>query len=294
MAYASVSPSEPRSAVPERAPWPREGWRATLDLGIADSSGRSVLVRRRHEGPLHVQKALYPEGGEVCHIVVVHPPGGIVGGDQLAIDVEVGPQAHALVTTPGATKWYGSDARRARQEVRLTLQAGSVLEWLPQESIVFDAADAETALTVTMAAGATFVGMEIVCLGRTASGETFARGRLGVATTVTRVGATLWLERGVVHGGDPLLQSPVGFAGQPVTGTLLVAADDVDPDLRDACRTIAPAAGRGAVTLLPGILVARYLGPGAEPAREWLASVWSAVRRSVTGCAPALPRLWNT
>lgn len=290
--YASVSPSDPRANPPGAAAG--DGWSAALDLGVVRSGERSVLGRRRHQGPLHVQKALYPEGGHVCHLVLVHPPGGIVGGDRLAIDLDVGAGAHALVTTPGATKWYGSAARRARQDVRLTLSAGSVLEWLPQETIVFDAADAEMTLAVDMAPGAGFVGMEVLCLGRTASGETFTRGRLAVGTTVAREGAKLWLERGVVRGGDPLLQSPVGFAGAPVTGTLIVASAAVTPALRDACRDVAPCAGRGAVTLLPGLLVARYLGPGTEPARAWLAALWCVVRPTVAGTAPMLPRLWST
>jgi urease accessory protein len=277
----------------ESAPAPA-GWSARLALAFARHGDRTVLVQRAHAGPLHVQKALYPEGPRVCHAIVLHPPAGIAGGDSLEIDVDAQAGSHVLLTTPGATKWYRTNGAEATQRVRLRVAAGGIVEWLPQESIVFDGARAQMALDVTLAADAAFVGMEVICLGRTASGERFARGALAVASDVQRDGALLWRERGRVHGSDPLLDSPVGFAGQPVAGTLLVASMQLDPALRDACRERVPTAGRGAVTLTSGMLIARYLGPACEPGRAWLAGIWSCVRQAVTGSAPMAPRIWST
>lgn len=280
--------------MPFESPRDATGWSARLALEFARRGERTYLSRRAHEGPLHLQKPLYPEDPAVCHAILVHPPAGIAGGDVLEVDVDVATGAHALVTTPGATKWYRTRGPVATQSVRLRVAERAVLEWLPQESIVFAGAKAHMTWDVSLARDATFVSMEVLCLGRPASGERFDRGEIATSTRFVRDGAPVWIERGVVQGNDRLLDSPMGFAGEPVVGTLLAVSPDVDASLRDACREIAPRAGRGAVTLLPGLLVARYLGPSCEPARSWLSAVWSRLRPVLTGRAPTTPRIWNT
>src|ERR1700731_2638714 len=104
---------------------------ARLTLGFSDDHGTTRLTDRRHYGPLRVQKALYPEHPSVCHAVVIHPPGGVVGGDQLQIEARVGAAANALITTPGAAKWYKANGHVSRQQIRLEAAAGAALEWLP-------------------------------------------------------------------------------------------------------------------------------------------------------------------
>lgn len=269
-------------------------WRAELELGFARRGERTVLVRRRHRGPLRLQKALYPEGDAVCHGIVLHPPAGIAGGDSLAIDVAVGPGAHALLTTPGAGKWYRSAGPSASLVQRIAVGDGAVCEWLPQESLVYDGALGTLATEVELAADAAFVGAEMLCFGRTASGERFTRGALAVATRIRRDGRPLWLERGRIAGGSPLLDSPVGLAGAPVVGTLLAASPKCDAALRDACREVVPAVGQGAVTLLPGLLVARWLGPACEPGRAWFTDLLGVLRPAVAGRPMRVPRIWNT
>ena len=108
------SHADPESASPTAA-----AWQATLRLRFADDHGVTRLVERTHSGPLRVQKPLYPEGDRICHAIVVHPPGGVVGGDTLQIDVEAGAGAHALLTTPGAGKWYRANGKVSRQRVSL-------------------------------------------------------------------------------------------------------------------------------------------------------------------------------
>lgn len=270
------------------------GWSARLALGFASRGEATVLARREHRGPLVVQKALHPEGPAVCHAILVHPPSGLAGGDALDVDIEASARAHALITTPGAGKWYRSTGGTARQAVVAHLRDASVLEWLPQEAIVFDGARASMAVDVRMSAAATFVGVEVLCLGRTASGERFRRGCVDLATRLDREGVPVWRERGSIEGGGAVLASPAGLRGEPVVATLLAASPRVDASLVDAMRNVRCEAGAGAVTRLPDLLVARWLGPACEPAREWLARLWSIVRPALCGRDAVRPRIWNT
>jgi urease accessory protein len=257
-------------------------WKAELALGFERVDGRTVLGRRRHDGPLVVQKALYPEGGEVCHAIVVHPPAGIAGGDELQLDVETGEAAHALLTTPGAGKWYRSAGPWAAQ--RLAFDIGGALEWLPQETIVYDGALADLSTEVRLAADARYIGWEILCLGRTGSGERFTRGTIRLSTRIERNGKLAWLERGRIEGGGKLMQSPAGLGGHTVCGTLVAAAPQVSPQRAEGL----------AVTALPGLLVARYLGDSSEEAKQRFARLWAAVRPAFLGREAREPRIWRT
>lgn len=271
-------------------------WKAHLQLGFERRDASTILTRREHRGPLRIQKPLYPEGEAVCHGIVLHPPSGIVGGDELEIDVNVACGAHALLTTPGAGKWYRSAGSWAAQRLNFDLAAGAVLEWLPQETIVFDGALADMSLHVALAADASFAGWEILCLGRRASGELFERGAVNLISRIERAGQPVWLERGLLEGGSPLLQSPAGLAGYSVSGSFLVAAGAVAPELVQACRAISPSepGTQTGITALPGLLVARYLGHSSEAARIWFTQVWAEIRPCLLGRTAQTPRIWNT
>lgn len=271
-------------------------WHAHLTLGFQRREAATILARREHVGPLRVQKALYPEGEAVCHAIVLHPPSGIVGGDELEIDVTVGPRAHALLTTPGAGKWYRSAGAWASQRLGFTVEAQGVLEWLPQETIVFDAARAAMRSTIDLANDARFIGMEVLCLGRRASGESFTGGAVRLDTQVRRAGRPVWLERGLLEGGCGLLDATAGLAGFSVSGTFLAVAPGIAPGLLAACRDI-PAQEAGArhgITALPDMLVARYLGHSSEAARQWFVALWQTLRPALIGREARLPRIWNT
>jgi urease accessory protein len=271
-------------------------WQAELSLSLARSGERTVLAAARHRGPLRIQKALYPEGPGLCHAIVLHPPAGIAGGDRLAIDVEVGPDAQALLTTPGAGKWYRSAGAPAEQIVTLKIGRGATLEWLPQESIVFAGALARMRTTVELEDGASYLGIETLCLGRRASGETFSRGQIQLATDIRIAGTPLWRERGRLDGGSPLLDSPIGLAGFSVCCTVLAAGTEVDAKTLAACRQATPTevGAQWGVTAMPRLFVGRYLGHSAEAAREWLLQLWSALRPSLSGREAVMPRIWNT
>jgi urease accessory protein len=271
-----------------------QGWRAELALAFEQRARRTVLAARRHVGPLVVQKPFYPEGEAVCHAIVLHPPGGIAGGDELEISVQGAEGAHALLTTPGAGKWYRSAGPWARQRLAFDIAGGACLEWLPQETIVFDGARARLETEVRLTGDARYLGWEILCLGRTGSGERFARGTCGLRTSILRDGRLQWTERGTIEGGGPLLDAQVGLAGQPVCGTLIVAAPTLDADLVAACRVPRPSVGTCAVTRVSGALLARYLGPSGEAARRYFATLWGIIRPAVLGRTAVAPRIWST
>lgn len=284
------------SRLPSVSPAP--AWHAALHLAFARTGERTVLRDNRHHGPLRVQKALYPEGEGVCQAIVLHPPSGIAGGDHLLISATVGAGAHAQLTTPGAGKWYRSGGPEASQRLELTVEEGAALEWLPQETIVFDGARARMETRVRLAADSRFIGWDILCLGRAAAGERFEHGRFDLLCRVERGGAPIWLERGGFDGADPMLASPAGWAGHGVGGTLLCAFPDLPRQaagLLEALRAITPGDGAShGITALPGVLVARYLGDNSEAARLWFARLWQTLRPACCGRPAVPPRIWNT
>lgn len=271
-------------------------WQAGLELGFERHGAATRLARRAHHGPLRVQKPLYPEGPGICHAIVLHPPAGIAGGDRLDIRVEVGAGAQALLTTPGAGKWYRSAGPLAEQVVSLKVGAGAAAEWLPQESIVFSGAEARMRTAVDLAEGARYVGVETLCFGRRASGEAFDRGSLRLASDIRLDGRPLWRERGRITGGSPLLDSPVGLAGFSLCTTVLAAGVDVDAGTLAACRGAMPreAGAHCGLSAVPKLFVGRYLGHSAESAREWFVTLWQHLRPVLLGREAAVPRIWNT
>ncbi|MDH4559350.1 urease accessory protein UreD [Pseudomonas sp. BN417] len=266
-------------------------WHAQLELGYARDGAATRPVLRRHQGPLRVQKHLHAEGPEVCQHIIVHPPGGIAGGDRLDISAHVGERAWAQLTSPGAAKWYRA-AGPAFQEVALSVEAGATLEWLPQETIVYSGAQAEIATRIELADDARLCYWDMVALGRPAAGERFAEGHFQAQLDIRWNGTLLWHERQRIIGGDGLLDSPIGLAGQPVFATL-IATGEIDADLLERCRE-RPCAGRGDLTQLPGLLVARCLASEALHARAWLIDLWRLLRPALLGREAKPPRIWST
>ena len=276
-------------------------WLASLNLRFAREGERSLLRENRHVGPLRVQRALYPEGPAVCQTILLHPPSGIAGGDHLTIAAQVEAGAHAQLTTPGAGKWYRSAGLDASQRIDLVVEEGATLEWLPQETIVFDGARACMETNVSLAAGSRYIGCDVLCLGRRAAGEQFRHGMLQLATRIERAGVALWLERGTLIGDDPILKSPVGWDNASVCGNFIATLPEVPTPsfdvaaLLEASRAVVPPDGaRHGVTLLPHLLLARYLGDNSEAARQWINDLWHLARPALLGRAAITPRIWNT
>ncbi len=273
-------------------------WQARLSLGFADDTGTTRLIERTHFGPLRVQKPLYPEGEKICHAIVVHPPGGVVGGDALALTARVDVDAHALITTPGAAKWYKANGRVSRQDIRLDIAVGAKLEWLPQETIFFDAAEVQLSQTIALGKDASYIGCDILCFGRTASGESFQSGKIRQNTTIRREGKLLWWEQGTLAGGSAAMQSPVGLAGKTVYATLIAVGKSPSAALLntlcDAVGLLVAHPGEFGISNVKSVLVARYLGDSSETARRVMLCVWQYLRPEYMGCAAVVPRIWNT
>lgn len=281
MPDCSHSDPVPASAAP--------AWQASLRLGFARDGAATRLLRREHRGPLRVQKALYPEGPETCHVIVVHPPGGVVGGDRLSIALDAGADCRVLATSPGAAKWYRSNGRVSAQQVLLRAGAGAAIEWLPQESIFYD--DAQVALEheVELEAGACYLGSEILCFGRQAAGERFMQGRVRQRTRIRQAGRLLWWEQGSL---DPAaIASPLGLSGGTVCATFLAVGPPAPPGVLAGLRAADPRLG---LSQVKSVLVARHLGEDGEAARLAMLRVWRALRPHYLGRAACAPRIWNT
>ena len=272
------------------------GWRARLDLRYRFEQGRT-LGDHAHEGPLRVLQALYPEGDGVCHHVLVHPPGGLVGGDVLEIQAELGAGSHAFVTTPGATRFYRTKGPQAVQSVRVKLAAQSRLEWLPLETIAYNGCQGESRLNFDLASGAEVLAWEVLALGLPQSDQPFAQGRFVQHMEVDGH----WLDRGVIEAQDQrLLDGPLGWAGQRCLGTLVLAAGDplsqqrTEQALSEARECPVPEGlWVGATLAHPHVWVLRVLGAQAEPVRALLQEVWARWRQSQWGIQPKPSRMWR-
>lgn len=271
------------------------GWTARLELAFERRAHATVLAHVRHEGPLTVQRPLYPEGRDTCHAVIVHPPGGLAGGDTLDLSIDVRAGAHAVLTMPGAAKFYRCDARPSRQAIVVRVDAGAVVEWLPPETIVFDGAFARSSLEIDVAEQGAAIAWDIVALGRRARGETFARGRWRQRLAIRRSATALLDDVLDVAGGDRWLGSRVGLSGRSVVATMVAVGRGADGALVDACRDAVGDAARVGVTMpLPGLLVARCLADEAEAVRGVFGAIWRRARPALAGVDAKPLRLWAT
>jgi urease accessory protein len=272
-------------------------WHASLQLDYIRDGARS-LAHYRHEGPLRILQSLYPEGETICHNVLVHPPGGLVGGDTLDVRVTVGPGAHGLVTTPGATRFYRSSGEVARQLVHARLEAGARLEWLPLEALAYNQCHAENKAVFELAPGAELMGWDVTALGLPTADLPFTQGTFAQHLEVPGV----WLEQGRIAADDTrLMNGPLGLAGQRCMATLFfVAGEPLPRERREAAlegvRELIDAhtlrATAGATSPHPQVLVVRVLAPLVEPALGLLKQLRAAWRRQLWQLEAVPPRIW--
>ena len=265
------------------------GWKAELNLGFAYRANRTVLAHRNHVGPLTVQRPFYPEGG-LCHVYILHPPGGIVAGDNLLIDVQLDDEAKALITTPGAAKFYRSTGEQAVQHVSLNVKENAVLEWLPQETLVFEGARLLSDVRVDLHKNARFIGWEICALGRPAADEGFKQGEVLLNWRIFRNEQPLFLEKMQLDSGAFLARW--GLNGYSSFGTLFAVGASV-VNLEAVRTLIADAPGQG-VTLIDDLLICRATAETTLPVRQLFENVRSLIRNDIVQKEPYTPRIWAT
>ncbi|MDD2545872.1 MAG: urease accessory protein UreD [Burkholderiaceae bacterium] len=273
-------------------------WHAQLDLHYRHQPPRSVAMHR-HDGPLRILQSLYPEGPAICHNVLVHPPGGLVGGDTLAMQVHVDPGAHGLVTTPGATRFYRSTGEPARQTAHLHLAQGARLEWLPLEAIAYSGCLAENRLTLDLAPGAELLGWDVTALGLPHAQQPFESGTF----TQHIEWPGRWLERGHIAAHDHrLLSSPLGLAGQRCLGALFFATgtpltrerrEQALEGARHTAQASPLAHWTGITCPSEHVVMARVLAPQVEPVMQLLQEIRASWRQTLWGLRAEPPRIWS-
>ena len=291
-----------------------EGWQARLELRFEAEAGRTRLAHQRHHGPLLVQRVFYPEpaslAAQPAHAYLLHPPGGVVSGDHLQLDVDVRCGAHALLTTPAAGKYYrrvrpDSGAARVARLTQTLRVSGGVLEWLPQENIFYPDTAVQLCTQVRLDDGARFIGWEIGCLGLPASQATLGDGTVRQAFELWRGDAPLLLERLNIERHS--LAARWGLAGHTALGTWLAfPATERALSLARAAAAVttgaAVTAGAAvncadtmlACTLVDGVLSCRGTACRADRLKQAFIDLWRVLRPELLGRAAIAPRIWAT
>lgn len=267
----------------------RPGWLAELQLRFKREQTKTLLSHRKHQGPLVVQRPFYPEGG-MCHVYLLHPPGGVVAGDRITMNVEVGQRAEALITTPAAGKFYRSEGNTAEQNISLSIQNDALLEWVPQETIIFEGANLCSSMQIQLADTANFLGWEMIALGRPAADEGFSQGNVELNWRICRHDELLYHEKMRI---DPkAYKASWGLNGKSVFGTLFATSASKE-DLQQVREIIAETPDIG-VTLMDDLLICRASTENTETIRRYFESIRLALRHSVVGRNGYSPRIWLT
>ncbi|WP_347455147.1 urease accessory protein UreD [Acinetobacter thermotolerans] len=278
-------------------------WFARLQLGFeADAStGRTILQHRRHEGPVRVQKMLWPEKTGVCHAIIVHPPAGIAGGDHLSFDMKVGPNAHGLVTTPGAGKWYKTNLKQAYQHIDIRVEEQGIFEWLPQETMLFDGANAHASTMIQLDQTASFIGWDMLVIGRQARSEQFEQGGYRSRFLLYRDSKLLVADQLKFVGQDRWLKSCLGMNGHAVMGSFWAVPPEkyrasfyLDEHLDLIRELIMRMDVPVTLTLLDDVVTARYLGDDVRQCHDAFAAIRARLRRYWFGLDEEFPRIWRT
>jgi len=272
----------------------RAGWQAKLKLDYQLKGIKTCLAHKSQKGPLTVQRPFYPEG-DICHSYILHPPGGVVGGDILEIQLNAAPDAHCLITTPGATKFYRSKAdRESHQTQRITVAKDAIVEWLPQQNIFFGGARCRLNTEINIASGGKFIGWEIHCFGRPANREGFQEGTIKSCTQINIDGQLRLVEQLNTEGAS-ITQSACGLRNRSMQGSLIAAPfSEVHKQKLEQILLDYPHKDLIGLTLVDEILVIRVLGDHIEPILENFISLWSQLRTDWLQRTACPPRIWDT
>lgn len=276
-------------------------WYAQLELGFCFENSRTIMSHRKHHGPVRVQKMLWPERTGVCHAIIVHPPAGIAGGDHLTFEIETKDQAHAVVTTPGAGKWYKTNGKQAFQHIHLHVKDQSILEWVPQETMLFDGALAHSETHIHLDNAASFIGWDMLVLGRQARAERFVQGSYYNQFKLWRENKLLVADTLYFEGEDRWLSSCLGMNKQAVMGSFWAAAPEkyrssfyLEQQLELIRELMMRMQASVTLTLLDDVVSARFLGNDVRHCHDAFAAIRAKLRRYWFDLEEEFPRIWKT
>ena len=270
----------------------QNGWIAELELRFSKSKSKTFLSTRKHIGPLTIQRPFYPEG-DLCHLYLLHPPGGIVGGDQLSIEVNTDSNSSSLLTTPGATKVYRtSDHKHSTINQNFIVAEDSSFEWLPMETIVFPGANSQFSSKLLLSGNARVAAWEVYCLGRPAINESFDFGSLNFSLELWRDGMPILLDKLMIDKTE--LESVVGLRGFPVFGTFIISK--TNKKVLETVRTmmIETESCVTGVTQIEDIIIVRSLAKKTYLMQDLFKKIWQTVRPLVFNREATIPRIWAT
>lgn len=270
-------------------------WKATLELSFAEKNNKTILTGKKHSGPLMVQKPFYPESNGCCHIYLIHPPGGIVGGDSLSLSAQLEKNSHALITTPAATKFYRSTGIQASQSQTINLEENAILEWLPQETVYFNDTNALSTTRINLNNTNRFFAWEIQCLGLPAQKEYFISGKCFQKLEIWKDKKPILLETNRLIGGEKLLDASWGLQGHKSVGTFVTSNIDTTIDI-DTIKEIAHKYNNlsNSYTSLNGLFIIRAMSAYAEIVKDFFAELWQTLRPQVLQLESSTPRIWHT
>ena len=271
------------------------GWKAKLHLKFVEENQKTILRERSHQGPLHVQKAFYPETNGSCHVYILHPPGGVVGGDIFDIKIDVGSNAKVLITTPAAGKFYRSAGDEAYQKQTIKVADHGVLEWFPSENIFFLGAKVKLETRIDLSLQSHFIGWDIMCLGRPSIGEVFSEGTLIQKLEIFRNGNAVRLDRLVINENDLILDAKWGLGGKPVMGSLFCFTEE--KELAELLRNNISLSDKNellSITYVDNIILCRCLGNSVESVKRKFINIWKILRVALRDHEAVIPRIWST
>lgn len=284
-------------------------WLAHLYLEFSFTPVGTQLTRTQRKGPLSVQKAFYPEGRDCAHIYLLHPPAGIVSGDELRINVQIKNHAHLLFTTPGAGRFYRARTNleigdsKQLQITKLQLAEQAIAENFPQETIVYEGADAVNQVDIELTSSSVYLGWDISCLGLPDSGKPFINGKYCQLNRLFCDGKLIYHDRIALSPENNLLTHAAGLANNSVFATFLAyapqklntpqARKDLVDLLRDKVKQ-QDAQTNISITDIDGLLVIRYLGAHAQQCKKLFISLWEILRPQLLNKGALQPRIWHT
>jgi urease accessory protein len=287
--YGVISPSDRLAVVPRFA-----GVHGVARVGYVNVDGVNRLATLEQKTPLRVLFPL-PTAGDPPVAALVTTSGGLVGGDRLDVAVSVGENAALMAIGQAAEKVYRSLGNDCGVDIALEVGAGGWLEWLPQETILFEGARLRRNTALSVAGTGRALAGEMLVFGRVARGETMSYGLVRDAWTVRRDGRLVWADALHMDGEDiPYsLAAAAGFAGARAYATAIYVGPDAAAQL-DLARDAAAIDGvRSGATLCGPVLVVRWLGADPGAVRRAFGDFWMRRRAAAGGLPPRLPRLWH-